>query len=288
MPESIEKQIGNRLNLVRELLLLTINEVSLFTKIPNTTLRRIENGLISVDSKYTEKLFHLYGIKKADLRNLDKPIPDWKALRQGARADPESESKPNLEAIRKALDKKPKPKKAIKYRILESSFLNDFNTTELIKKHLISRYNWTYSYHAVLVALESLIEDGLIEIKERGLSPQEYRKARIISNIKEKTIEQIAIYLEEITPQDLKHLHNPVYKKSAGMLFFLKDGPKKRSEIFSSVNYRNLAENHKKSLKVLSKLNLVEMTIKDKPNSSLQTYRLTQKGLELIDKFVAR
>ncbi|MFD2964567.1 MULTISPECIES: Fic family protein [Olivibacter] len=58
----------------------------------------------------------------------------------------------------------------------------------------------------------------------------------------------------------------------------------KRAEIFAYAGLKNETNNINRSLKVLETMNLVEMTIKDKPRSSLQMYQLTDKGKELLRK----
>jgi DNA-binding PadR family transcriptional regulator len=77
----------------------------------------------------------------------------------------------------------------------------------------------------------------------------------------------------------------PVYEKMGGMIYVLKDGPMKGSDLFKIVSYSYAPKNIERSLKILRESKLVEMTIKEEPNSSKQQYRLTVKGVELLSKF---
>lgn len=280
---SVEATIGSRLLLIRELLLLTVKEVYQLTEIPSTTLRRIEKGELPAKSDYINKLCYLYQVDKIDLYNLEKRLPDWKSLRRKVLLKHR-----NNEFIVNAINKKPKQNKAIQFRVLKSSFLNNYKTTQNIVDHLVLRYNWNYSYAGVSMALDSLVDRDILEIKNKNSSPLEYRKLRTIPKEEERLIEQLWLYLEEMVPKTTTDLVTPAFEKMAGMLFFLKDGPKKREQIFNSVNYGNLHKNHQKSLKILEDFNLVEKTIKDKPTSSLQTYQLTGKGIDIVNKFMCQ
>lgn len=281
MTKSIEVKVGNRYQLARELLLLTIEEVYLITKIPETTLRRIEKGIFPANPEYTDKLCYLYQTNKEDFYNLNKQLSDWKTLRRRTLSEHKTHS-----FIISKLNKQPMPKKAIQFRLLKSSFLNSFKTVQNTLGHLKTTYSWTYSDSEISNAYDSLKDEGLIEIEGEKVRPQRFRKARTTSREDEKIIEQLWLYLEEIIPKSTTDLVTPAFEKMAGMLFFLINGPKKREQIFNSVNYSNLYKNHQKSLKILENLDLVEKTIKDKPTSSLQTYQLTRKGNDILNKFM--
>lgn len=281
MGQRTEVKVGNRYYLIRELLLLTVEEVYAITKIPETTIRRIEQGDFPLSSKYTDKLCYLYQIDKENLYNLDKQIPDWKTLRRNVISEHRNNKK-----VMQSINKIPYPRKAIKYRLLKSSFLNNFKTIKNVLDHLSKRYNWNYSYSSLSMALDSLVDEKILEIEDPKASPLKFRKARTTSREDEKIIEQLWLYLEEIIPKTTTDLVTPAFEKMAGMLFFLINGPKKREQIFNSVNYSNLYKNHQKSLKILEDFNLIEKTIKDKPTSSLQTYQLTRKGNDILNKFM--
>lgn len=281
MNKSIEVKVGKRYQLTRELLLFTIDEVYLITKIPETTLRRIEKGNFPSSQEYTDKLCYLYQTDKEDLYNLNKQLPDWKTLRRRTLSEHKADP-----FIISTLNKQPMPKKAIQFRVLKSSFLNNFKSVRNTLTHLKNTYSWTYSDSEISNAYESLKADGLIEIEGEKARPQKFRKARSTSKEDDKIIEQLSLYLEESTPQTTLNLVTPAFEKMAGMLFFLINGRKKRGEIFNSVNYSNLHKNHQKSLKILEDLNLVGKTIKEKPTSSLQTYQLTEKGRDIVNRFM--
>jgi ATP-dependent DNA helicase RecG len=52
----------------------------------------------------------------------------------------------------------------------------------------------------------------------------------------------------------------------------------------SALGHKTVSGELKKQVTRLQALALIEMTLPDKPNSRLQKYRLTSKGLDLIAK----
>src|SRR5690606_33897495 len=97
-------------------------------------------------------------------------------------------------------------------------------------------------------------------------------------------IEQIRLFLEENNNGKNDDLVTPAFDKMSKMIYYLKDSPRKRADLFEYAGYKNATNNNKRSLKVLEDMDLVEMTIKDKPTSSKQMYRLTENGYELLRK----
>ncbi|SEN42275.1 hypothetical protein SAMN05216436_1164 [bacterium A37T11] len=278
MSTSIELKVARRLYLIRQLLLLTVDDIFNILQIPPSTLRRLENGSASAIVKRIDKLCYLYQIDKEELYSLNKQLPDWKLLRRRVLS-----AHRNNDLVLQAINKIPSQKKAIQYRVLQSSFMNDFQSTQNIIDHIQSRYNWTFDYNSILMALDSLVYDNMLEVKHEKSSPQKFRKSRKILNDDNNIFELLTIQLEEIVRVKSINYVTPAYGKMAGMVISLKDGPIRRKDIYSLANYGNLYKNHQKSLKVLETLELVEMT-ESKSTSSKQMYRLTGKGRELLKK----
>lgn len=281
MQNNKELQIGRRLYLIRNLLLLTKIDIKNFVGISETTLGRIENGILPLNRLKIELLSKFYGISDHDLLNLDKPIPSWKSLKRKVLS-----LHRNNEKLLQALEKKPNPRFAIEYRILKSDFFNNFHNARQTMDHLKNTYNWSFPHSSIKNSLDKLFEDGKLEIKSPKLIPQEFRAIRTFSSDQEEIIMQIKRNLEENTPNSITDLVSPAFDRMAKMLVFLRNGAQKRSSIFLNADLENATNNIRRSLKVLENLDLVEMTIKDEPNSSKQQYRLTREGVELVNKFV--
>jgi hypothetical protein len=69
-----------------------------------------------------------------------------------------------------------------------------------------------------------------------------------------------------------------------GELVDVLEGDMNRQEIQSALNLLDRENFRLNYLKLALEQDIIEMTIPDKPNSSLQKYRLTQKGIVLKNK----
>ncbi|HWV71166.1 MAG TPA: helix-turn-helix domain-containing protein, partial [Pseudosphingobacterium sp.] len=112
MDENTFFLVGQRLRLLRELLLLTVEEIYKIIRVPPTTLRRIENGDQNSIEKWTSKLCDLYQVNEKIILDIKKPLPNWKILRRNILSKYRNE-----QFIIEAIDKKPYPKKAIQFRV---------------------------------------------------------------------------------------------------------------------------------------------------------------------------
>lgn len=279
MKYDVEIEIGRRLYILRNLLMLTREHVFLLTKISTSTLTRIESGKFPSKSINIEILSNLYQIEKADLFNIHKPLPTWKTLKKRVLAAHRSN-----QTLLKFLNERPEVKNVIEFRLLQTTYLNTFKTAKQVMKQIKKSYSITYTQSTVKNSLDILVDNGIVEIKGKNVVPQEYRKSQRIPKNQMQAIEQIRLFLEEYDDKQTNNLVTPTFDKMAKMMYCLKDHPKKRAELFEYSDYKNATNNNNRSLKVLEDMGLIEMTIKDKPTSSRQMYQLTDKGWELLRK----
>jgi len=276
MDKNISFLVGQRLKLLRELLLFTVDEICKIIGIPPTTLRRIENGDTNSIEKWISKLSDLYQVNEETILDVKKPLPNWKTLRRNILSKHR-----NNNFIIESIDKTPYPKKAIQFRVLQSNFLNLFKSTQEVLDHLVKRYNWTYDYEKILMALDSLVDDGVLEIENKNLNPRKFRKSRKPNKALQSIPSAIVIKLEELVNKNKIDYVTPIYDRMANMLLVLREGDISRSKLYQRIDYKNLYKNHQKSLKILETLILVEKT-EEKPTSSKQMYRLTERGRKLL------
>lgn len=277
MDKQPEKIAGKKLKAIRDALLLSRKSVKKAIGIPASTLERIENGELPYPISWLNSLCTFYVANKEDLYIDSKPTPDWKTLRRRMLASHRDNQK-----ILKELNANPYPKKAIVHRILKTHYLDHYRNADELRLHFKTRYGWLFAYTTLRNSLVSLEEEGILEKRKIGSEKTKFRRKSVSPSTIDETIDEIRRILEEKTTQDIINLVNPVFDRMARMLYLLQSGAYKRAEIFAYAGLKNETNNINRSLKVLETMNLVEMTIKDKPRSSLQMYKLTDKGKEFL------
>lgn len=268
--------VGQRLKIIRELLLLKVEEVKILTGISPTTLRRLESGAKTTIIKNIDILSNLYRIPKTKILDIKQPIPSWQTLSRTIR----KESKDNNYLL-ECIGKRPAQRKALQFRVMQSSFLTNFKKTEEIRLHMQQKYNWTYSFEDIIMALDSLTDENLLEVESNRSSPKRYRKSRKRTKHILSVPSIIIIKLEELFASLGDNSVTPIYERMAEMLLVIKDGEIPRSQIYKTIDYSNAHKSHIRTLKVLETLKLVEQT-EDKLNSRNQKYRLTEKGRNFL------
>src|SRR5690606_29883800 len=270
--------IGQRLKFIRELLLLTIEEVYKLTNIKPSTLRRIESGYKSAIEKRIDVLCNLYQIKKKNIIKSSYQLPSWISLRRNV-----LRVHRNNDFLIKSINKTPYQKKALQFRVMQSNFLNSFKSTDEVISHIQKKYNWTYRYEEILMALDSLVDDYLLEMENLKSNPRKFRKARKPNRNIQSIPSVVSVKLEEIIPTFSTNYVTPAYERMSAMLLILKEGNISRSELYKKINYGNIHKNHLRSLKVLIDNFLLEPT-EAKSTSSKQNYRLTDQGKRLLEE----
>lgn len=95
---------------------------------------------------------------------------------------------------------------------------------------------------------------------------------------------------EETSPQNdvLSALFNILLPKSIYILEQLLSGPLDKNEIFYRIKVSNQTYSKKRFLDPLINLNLIEMTIKNKPRCRNQKYRITDEGKHILHSYKSR
>lgn len=269
--------IGYRFRILRELLLLTIKEVNYLTKIPITNLRRVEQGEISSNEEI-EILAELYQVKLEYILDIEILLPTWKELRRKGLAKYRDD-----DFYVEAINKKPRPKRAVMYRLLKSDFLNEYKSVANATEKLKSLYRWIYDEPRIDYALNTLVDEGVLDKLEQNGQPNKFRKTRSVPKQIWLIPDRIITELEEITATRNPDSLTPAHHKMAGMMYSLRHGPKSGQELFNTALYSYSPKNIDRSLNILKELHLIQRT-EEHINSSKQMYQLTEKGRKLLRK----
>lgn len=277
MPNNNRTLIGEKLKIIRRSLLLSRKTVSEITGIPTTTVARIESAAESYPDEKLDQLCAFYAYRKDDLNDESKPIPDWKRLKRKIL----SNYKPgSYEYI--SLTKKPEPKLAIEFRVLPTPFLNSYKKVRDVQNFLLKEYKWKYLSSSLTNALNSLVEQKLIESHPLSNSLFEYRKH---SSVKPAAILSSNINFASLRDEIDKRNPDLVTRYGnymTSIVLFLASGPKFRVEIMSNIGYSNLTKNFKNIVQPLLDAGYVSKTLPEKPTSSKQQYILIKKGRDLL------
>lgn len=169
------------------------------------------------------------------------------------------------------------------FRLLQCDFMNDYKTVSNANKKLRSLYRWKYDDARIDYALNSLVDEGLLDNLKEDKQPNKFRKTRSVPKQVWLIPDRIITELEEMTGQRSQDSLTPAHHQMAGMLYALRHGEKMGKALFRTVLYSYSPKNIERSLNVLKSLELVKRT-EDQVNSSKQMYRLTEKGRELLRK----
>src|SRR5690606_4777926 len=136
-----------------------------------------------------------------------------------------------------AINKAPYPKKAVTFRMANSNFLNDYKTVANVNGKLWSLYRWSYDNSGIDYALNSLVDEGILDKLEQKGKPNKFRKTRSVPNRIWLIPDRIITELEEITAARNPDSLTPTHHKMAGMLYSLRHGSKSGQELFNKVLY---------------------------------------------------
>lgn len=92
----------------------------------------------------------------------------------------------------------------------------------------------------------------------------------------------------EIEKDALTSIVNTFSPKAIYILEYLEQGELGKNDIFYKIGVSNQTYNKKKYLDPLLDLGYIEMTIKDKPKSNMQKYRITKEGQDILHEYKNR
>ncbi|MCY4780019.1 hypothetical protein ORI89_10185 [Sphingobacterium sp. UT-1RO-CII-1] len=275
MNNSPEITAAKFLKTTRLRLLLTREQVSKCTKVPTTTIERIENGELPYPMSRFQDLVSFYNHSMEEVYS-NREIPDWIELRRRFLAKHQHD-----DSVMQHLSEKPGPKEVILYRMLTSKTLDEFISTSNLISVIKSRYNWVFLKDRMQNALDSIVKDGLI-IRSPG-RPYEYKRKS--NNLPEEidSFYHLTRKLEEIPYANPDNLVNPAYRKMSIILKHLNGIEDSRKNLMELVRLKNESNNISRTIKVLEDLLLIEKTEKAS-TSKFQKYRLTIEGEKLLKK----
>lgn len=126
-------------------------------------------------------------------------------------------------------------------------------------------------------------ELGLAEPRMTEIGMRVRFSVPLITPIVLKQVEQAGEQVtEQVTEQVSAQVDEQVSEQVSNILHACGNSPKSKLELLSSAGLSNAYLNYKRHIVPLLEQGLLEMTLPDKPNSRLQKYRLTEKGLRVL------
>jgi len=126
-------------------------------------------------------------------------------------------------------------------------------------------------------------ELGLAERRMTEIGMRVRFSVPLITPIVLKQVEQAGEQVtEQVTEQVSAQVDEQVSEQVSNILHACGNSPKSKLELLSSAGLSNAYLNYKRHIVPLLEQGLLEMTLPDKPNSRLQKYRLTEKGLRVL------
>ena len=267
--------LGKNLEKVRNILMFPRELMAIKSKIDERSIERVEKNDKYLNVLDREKYIEFLGLSEEILmkENLDYT---WQEI-VGFFMKKHAESLNLLEIPPKHLS----ALNVIKYRALPGNLLlSPISASKLTSK--ISKYfKYTFNQNVVQNALNNLSKEGTIQ--RTDTSPIQYY--RPIKNFPKyiDPLYELVQNLYALLEKPSTNLVNKTLRKNAKILVFLKEEPKFRADIFEEIRLSNETNNVRRTIDVLESFELISKTESAK-RSSLQKYKLTDKGLQLLRK----
>lgn len=280
MAKDINIIIGKNLKIAREKLLFSRLEMANKSGINRGSIERIEKAHKYFNTEEQEKYIKFIGIEKSVLCSSSFNLT-WREVTAILR-----KNHPENPSICDISSKETKPKKMIMQRILPEKLLEDPTTAAELTAIISTKFKINIEPNKVQNCLNSLVNIGLL-VKTQT-SPIKYKRSNKKFPKEIDPLFDLVIKLDQICKlfkPDLVNSDNkknkPSLRKMAIMLLSLDDGEKTRKELFSKAEMINDTNNVVRTIKVLENIKLITKT-KSPVTSSLQSYKLTDKGSKLL------
>lgn len=267
--------LGKNLEKVRNILMFPRKLMAIKSEIDDRSIERVEKNDKYLNVLDREKYIEFLGLSEEILmkENFDYT---WQEIVYFF-----VQKHPNTPDIVEIPPKHLSALNVIKYRALPGNLLLSPISANLLTSKISKYFKYSFNQNVVQNALNNLSKEGTIE--RTDTSPIEYY--RPIKNFPKyiDPLYELVQNLHVILGKPLTNLVNKTSRKNAKILAFLKEEPKFRAEIFEEIKISNETNNVRRTIEVLEKFELISKT-ELATRSSLQKYKLTDKGLQLLRK----
>ncbi|WP_293925693.1 hypothetical protein [Sphingobacterium sp. UBA6320] len=274
--------VGKNLEIVRKKLLFSRKISAKKAEITPRSLELIEKADKYLNITDRDKYIDFLGLNLETLSDKNFNLT-WQELSYIL-----TKKHPNDDNITEIEPNKVIPKQVITQRAMPDKLLETPISVTELKVEIQKRFKYNFDRNKLQNALNNLVFEGTLT-KSKD-SPIKYQRSSQKFNREIDYIFDLVVKLEEITTSSTSNLVNdlsnktkPSLRKMAKILITLKDCEKSRSDLFTSIGMINDSNNVIRTISVLEKLNLIQKT-KLAPKSSRQKYKLTEKGLQLLQE----
>lgn len=184
--EIYKQTLGKKIKALRDSLGLSQLQVSFATGISPKTLYSIESGRGNYGVDHLLALSEFYVLELRELADISLQNPAEPELRKNISVYHQDKGS-NAHLV---LRERPTIVYALSRKLLQTDFLDEFREVKDIRKYCIKKHEWSYISSSITNALETLHEQGLIEIAKHPtkMNTNIYRKVQGAAKVNDGTI----------------------------------------------------------------------------------------------------